>query len=83
MPKAKQDKKAYPQAQPKPVRRPDGGRSRRHLNIELITYADLESVRGQPGHFTVTINKRPRYVDPEKCTGCGRGWIERLQQKRW
>ena len=43
----------------------------RHLNIELITYADLESVKGQPGHFTVTINKRPRYVDPEKCTGCG------------
>jgi len=43
----------------------------RHLNIELITYADLESVRGRSGHFTVKIKKRPRYVDAEKCTGCG------------
>jgi len=43
----------------------------RHLNIELITYADLESVRGQAGHFTIKIKKKPRYVDPEKCTGCG------------
>lgn len=43
----------------------------RHLNIELITYADLENVQGQAGHFTVKIKKKPRYVDPEKCTGCG------------
>ena len=43
----------------------------RHLNIELITYADLESIEGQAGHFNVKINKRPRYVDPERCTGCG------------
>jgi len=43
----------------------------RHLNIELITYADLESVRGQTGRFTVKIRRSPRYVDPEKCTGCG------------
>jgi heterodisulfide reductase subunit A-like polyferredoxin len=43
----------------------------RHLNIELITYADLESIEGGPGRFAVTIRKRPRYVDPEKCTGCG------------
>lgn len=43
----------------------------RHLNIELITYADLESIQGVPGNFTVTIKKRPRHVDPEKCTGCG------------
>ena len=43
----------------------------RHLNIELITYADLENVRGGPGHFTVKIKKRPRHIDDEKCTGCG------------
>jgi heterodisulfide reductase subunit A-like polyferredoxin len=43
----------------------------RHLNIELITYADLESIEGQPGRFTVKIKKRPRHVDSEKCTGCG------------
>ena len=43
----------------------------RHLNIELITYADLESVEGEAGHFTVKVTKRPRHVDPETCTGCG------------
>ena len=43
----------------------------RHLNIELITYADLERVEGEAGRFTVRINRRPRYVDTEKCTGCG------------
>ena len=43
----------------------------RHLNIELITYADMESLEGEPGNFTVTIKKKPRFVDPEKCTACG------------
>jgi heterodisulfide reductase subunit A-like polyferredoxin len=43
----------------------------RHLNIELITYADLVQVEGEAGHFTATVRRRPRYVDPEKCTGCG------------
>ena len=43
----------------------------RHLNIELITYADLENIEGEPGNFTVKIKKRPRHVDSEKCTGCG------------
>ena len=32
----------------------------RHVNIEMITYADLEQVDGGPGDFTVTINKRAR-----------------------
>jgi heterodisulfide reductase subunit A-like polyferredoxin len=43
----------------------------RHLNIELLTYADLESVEGEAGHFSVKIKKKPRFVDPEKCTACG------------
>ena len=43
----------------------------RHLNIELVTYADLEKVEGEAGRFTVRINRKPRYVDPDKCTGCG------------
>ena len=43
----------------------------RHLNIELITYADLESVEGEAGNFKVKIKKRPKFVDPEKCTACG------------
>ena len=43
----------------------------RHLNIEIISYADLERIEGEAGHFTVTINKRARFVDEQKCTGCG------------
>src|SRR5512143_1778204 len=44
--------------------------SGRHLNIEIITTADLERVDGEPGHFTAEIRKRPRYVDLKKCTSC-------------
>ena len=43
----------------------------RHLNVETITWADLEAVTGNAGDFQVTIRRRARYVDPEKCTGCG------------
>ena len=43
----------------------------RHPNIEIITNADFELADGQAGNFTVTIRKRPRYIDEEKCTGCG------------
>ncbi len=43
----------------------------RHLNIEIISYADLKKVEGEAGNFTVTVNKRARYVDEEKCNGCG------------
>ena len=43
----------------------------RHQNIEIITNAELQKIDGLAGNFTVTINKRPRYIDEEKCTGCG------------
>jgi len=43
----------------------------RHENIELITYAEVESVEGYVGNFRVRVKKKPRFVDEEKCTGCG------------
>ena len=43
----------------------------RNKNIEIITLADIEQVTGEPGHFQVTISKRPRYVDAKKCNACG------------
>jgi NADH:ubiquinone oxidoreductase subunit E/NAD-dependent dihydropyrimidine dehydrogenase PreA subunit len=43
----------------------------RHKDIEVISLADIESIRGTAGNFDVKIIKRPRYVDEEKCTGCG------------
>lgn len=43
----------------------------RHKDITPITMADIESVDGEPGNFRVVLKKRARYVDEEKCTGCG------------
>jgi heterodisulfide reductase subunit A len=43
----------------------------RHANIQLITNAKLEEVSGEAGKFKVKIVKKPRYVNEEKCTGCG------------
>jgi heterodisulfide reductase subunit A len=43
----------------------------RHPNIELFTYSEIESVDGYVGNFKVKIKKKPRYVDIEKCVGCG------------
>ncbi|MHC4495167.1 MAG: NADH-quinone oxidoreductase subunit NuoE [Planctomycetota bacterium] len=43
----------------------------RHPNIEIITNAELQKVEGPAGNFEVTINKKPRYIDEDKCTGCG------------
>ena len=43
----------------------------RHKDIELITLADIESVDGEPGNFKIILKKKPRYVNEEKCTGCG------------
>lgn len=44
----------------------------RHPNIKLLTYSELKEVEknGASG-FRVKIVAHPRYVDEEKCTGCG------------
>ena len=42
-----------------------------HPNIELMTYAQVEEVSGFVGNFKASIRKRARYVDFDKCTGCG------------
>jgi heterodisulfide reductase subunit A2 len=31
----------------------------------------VEGVEGDPGDFTVTLVNHPRYIDIDKCTGCG------------
>ena len=41
------------------------------MNINLITLADIISIEGEAGHFTVTVRERPRYVDVDKCIACG------------
>ena len=43
----------------------------RHPNIEILTYTDIEKVAGEAGDFKVTLVKKPRYIEEDKCTGCG------------
>ena len=42
-----------------------------HENITIHTYSEVEKVSGSVGNFTVDIRKKARYVDINKCTGCG------------
>jgi heterodisulfide reductase subunit A len=43
----------------------------RHPNIILHTYSEVQAVRGEAGAFDVQVLKRARYVDEDRCTGCG------------
>jgi heterodisulfide reductase subunit A-like polyferredoxin len=43
----------------------------RNLNIELVTDSEVMGIEGEPGHFRVDIQRRPRYIDLSKCTACG------------
>jgi len=43
----------------------------KHPNITLMTWSEVEKVAGYVGNFEVTIRKRARSVNMEKCTGCG------------
>jgi heterodisulfide reductase subunit A len=42
-----------------------------HEKVHLLTYSEVVEVRGEAGDFKVTVRRKPRYVDLEKCTGCG------------
>ncbi len=42
----------------------------RHPNIRVLANTDIESVEGEAGNFTVTVTRRPRYVNEELCVGC-------------
>ena len=43
----------------------------RHLNIDILTCAEVTGVTGEAGDFTVSVRQSPRYIDAETCTGCG------------
>lgn len=43
----------------------------RHPNINLLAYSEVENVRGQMGDFKITVRKKARFVEEDKCTGCG------------
>jgi heterodisulfide reductase subunit A-like polyferredoxin len=43
----------------------------RNKNIQIITLADIEGIRGEVGNFEVKLRQRPRYIDVNKCNACG------------
>lgn len=43
----------------------------RHPLIELIPYAEVVGLEGEPGDFRASILHKARYVDVELCNGCG------------
>ena len=43
----------------------------KHPNIELLTYSEVVSVEGSIGNYSVKVKKKARFVDMDKCTGCG------------
>jgi heterodisulfide reductase subunit A len=43
----------------------------RHPNITLLAYSEVEKLEGQAGDFNVTVRRKKRYVEEDKCTGCG------------
>ena len=43
----------------------------RHKDIEIISNSDILKIEGPPGNLKLTLNSKARYVDVDKCTGCG------------
>ena len=43
----------------------------RHPNIEIMTQTEVLDVTGQAGNFGVRVRRQPRYVNPDRCIGCG------------
>jgi len=52
-----------------------------HENIELLSYSEVEEVAGYVGNFKVKVRKKARYVNEDKCTGCGLCWTECLTRR--
>jgi len=42
-----------------------------HENIEILTNTEVRKVKKANGSFKVKLMKKAKYVDEEKCTGCG------------
>ena len=42
-----------------------------HRNVKILTKTSVEKLEGEPGNFTLTVTRHPRFVREDKCTGCG------------
>ena len=44
----------------------------KNKNIEVMTLSRATGLKGHAGDFNVTVEHAPAYVDPGKCTACGK-----------
>ena len=42
-----------------------------HEKINIMTFSEIESVKGFVGNFKVQIKRKARFVNEDTCTGCG------------
>jgi heterodisulfide reductase subunit A len=45
-------------------------RAMQHPNVEVLAYSEVVNVEGYIGNFEVTVRRKPRFVDPNRCTCC-------------
>jgi heterodisulfide reductase subunit A len=43
-----------------------------HPNIDILAYSEVVEVDGYVGNFQATVRRKPRFVDPVRCTSCGK-----------
>ncbi len=42
-----------------------------HINVEIHTCSEVLDLEGKPGNIKAKILQKARYIDLDKCTGCG------------
>lgn len=50
---------------------PNLSESGRQEYISLLSMTSVEAISGEKGDFTVSLKTTPRYINLDKCTGCG------------
>jgi len=43
-----------------------------HPNVEVLAYSEVVEVDGYVGNFQATVRRKSRFVDPDRCTSCGK-----------
>ena len=43
----------------------------RNPMITMMTLSEVVAIEGEAPHFTVTVKRHPRFVNEERCVGCG------------
>ncbi|MBN1517676.1 CoB--CoM heterodisulfide reductase iron-sulfur subunit A family protein [Candidatus Sumerlaeota bacterium] len=43
---------------------------KKHPNITLWTYSEVDKVDGYVGNFKATVRRKPRYINEDTCVGC-------------